>query len=317
MLPDLDDTLRQLLIHEMPISEGEVDIAFDQPTREWSARLGGKPTLNLFLYDIRENTRLRQAASPWERTVSNKDGLVGERRKAVRFDVHYMLTVWSGYTDNAHYLTARALMALLRVPCLSESVLKELFDDDAPAALLDQPAPITLQVAQNDVLEKPTDIWSVLSNDMRPAIPITATLAINPFMIVETPLVREMQRHTTQRGQRTYAAMGFNAEISGCLISTCYLINRQVRLLEHNEIVPVTSQGDFRIANLTAGEYTLVITADNLKAPVEWRLVVPSKSYDVMVDCDKEPPSVNQQEPPKAPPGPRPNKRSSSTKKGV
>jgi hypothetical protein len=62
MLSYLSSTLRRLLTREMPIIKGEVDIAFDQPTREWSATVN-KPTLNLFLYDVRENAKLRQT---WE-----------------------------------------------------------------------------------------------------------------------------------------------------------------------------------------------------------------------------------------------------------
>jgi hypothetical protein len=52
MLPHLSSTLHHLLTREMPITNGEIDIAFDQPTREWSARLS-KPTLNPLLYHLR------------------------------------------------------------------------------------------------------------------------------------------------------------------------------------------------------------------------------------------------------------------------
>ena len=38
---------------DVPIKKAEVEIAFDRPTRDWSSRLS-KPTLNLFLFDVRE-----------------------------------------------------------------------------------------------------------------------------------------------------------------------------------------------------------------------------------------------------------------------
>ena len=57
MINDLDEVLRQFLVRELPIKNSEVDIAFDQPAREWSARVS-RPTLNLFLYDLRENQKL-------------------------------------------------------------------------------------------------------------------------------------------------------------------------------------------------------------------------------------------------------------------
>ena len=64
MFADLDETMRQILIEELPVKNGEIDIHFDQPTREWSAKLS-KPTLNIFLYDVRENNQLRQHVWQW------------------------------------------------------------------------------------------------------------------------------------------------------------------------------------------------------------------------------------------------------------
>ena len=61
MIADLDETIRQLIVKELPIRNNEIDIAFDQPKREWSARLT-KPTINLFMYDLRENVQYRNMA---------------------------------------------------------------------------------------------------------------------------------------------------------------------------------------------------------------------------------------------------------------
>ena len=53
MFQDVDGTLRAVLMADVPIKKAEVEIAFDRPTRDWSSRLS-KPTLNLFLFDVRE-----------------------------------------------------------------------------------------------------------------------------------------------------------------------------------------------------------------------------------------------------------------------
>ena len=58
MIADLDETIKQIVVKEIPIKNGEIDVKFDQPTREWSAKLA-KPTINFFLYDVRENNVLR------------------------------------------------------------------------------------------------------------------------------------------------------------------------------------------------------------------------------------------------------------------
>lgn len=71
MIADLDRTIEQLLTAELPIKNGEIDVKFDQPKREWSARLS-RPTVNFFLYDVRENNILRQ--HQWEKVVVDKNG---------------------------------------------------------------------------------------------------------------------------------------------------------------------------------------------------------------------------------------------------
>ena len=43
MIADLDETIRQLLITEMPIENGEIDVTFDQPKREWSSTCPSLP----------------------------------------------------------------------------------------------------------------------------------------------------------------------------------------------------------------------------------------------------------------------------------
>src|SRR5215208_2519463 len=54
-LADLDEALRTLLRRELERHGFEgVEIAFDAPATDWSAKLTN-PTVNLFLYDLREN----------------------------------------------------------------------------------------------------------------------------------------------------------------------------------------------------------------------------------------------------------------------
>ena len=48
----------------MPTKKNEADLAFDQPNREWSARLN-RPTLNIFLHDMHENVKLRTRHLEW------------------------------------------------------------------------------------------------------------------------------------------------------------------------------------------------------------------------------------------------------------
>ena len=49
MFADLDESLRQLLVQRGNLDHGEVDIAFDMPTRDWASGIS-KPTVNLDLF---------------------------------------------------------------------------------------------------------------------------------------------------------------------------------------------------------------------------------------------------------------------------
>jgi hypothetical protein len=278
VIEDLDKALRELLIRELPIKNGEIDIAFDQPSREWSARIGGRPTLNLFLYDARENRKLRQTRPVWE-TVSNPDGTVTQRRRPVRMDLHYMITAWATEAEDEHRLLASTLMALFRQPHLPEDLL--------PESLRDQPVPIPLEVAQSDELQNPADVWNVLDNEIRAAIALTVTLALNPYQPITGPLVRTRELRFGQSGEppagrldegsaeETYWTVGGVVQSDGQP-----LMGARVLLVEQGREVPVEEDGRFAIGHLRAGEYTLAVSMDGSE-PQYRKIAVPAPDYDL------------------------------------
>ena len=75
MIQDVDESLR-VLVRRDALNGGDVDIAFDAPTRDWSARRN-TPTLDLYLYDIREDLVRREVM--WDE-VRDERGRVTVRR---------------------------------------------------------------------------------------------------------------------------------------------------------------------------------------------------------------------------------------------
>ncbi len=275
MISDLDEVLRKLLIRELPIKNGEVDIAFDQPKREWSSRIS-RPTLNLFLHDLRENNTLRQ---PEWQIKRNSDGTATKRRTPVRIDLHYVITAWAADPEDEHRLLARTLMALFRIPTLPEDLL--------PESLQDQPVSIPVRVAQRDELRSPADLWSAMDNELRPAIACTITLALNPYQAISGPLV---QTRDLRVGQTTEPAQGrLPAEASagdrfwmvgGTVRGAELLENVRVVLVERGQDVPVQEDARFVVGNLEAGQYTLEVSAKGHKSK-RHKITVPAKSYDI------------------------------------
>jgi hypothetical protein len=270
MIDDLDEALRDLLVRELPIRSNEVDITFDQPKRDWAARLS-RPTLNLYLYDLRENLKLRREAS--QREIERRPASVITLRPAIRMDLNYLVTAWATDPGDEHRLLARTLMALLR--------FQELPDEVLPEALQDQPNPIPLKVSQPDTLDKPSDLWSVLDNQQRPGIVVTTTVAFNPFSPVEQLLTRTAEVNFGQKNVPADNPHGY-ISISGSVRSKKPLKNVQIMLLERGTLADLQDSGEFGIRNLKPGDYTLRLMADGLK-PSDHKITVPSASYDIEV----------------------------------
>jgi hypothetical protein len=279
MIDELDEVLRKFLIREIPIKNSDVDIKFDLPKREWSARLN-RPTLNLFLYDIRENVKLRQAQPMWE-IERDKDQAI-QRRKPVRLDLHYMITAWASEPEDEHRLLSRTLMAFFRHAHLPEDLLSESFQG--------QPVPIPVMAAQQEELQNPADVWSALDNEMRPAIVCVLTLALNPYHPLTTSLVRTRELRIGpspvplwQQLERGTAPDLFWT-IGGTLHSAKPLDMAGVRLtlVEQGQAVTVQPDGRFTIGNLKAGDYTLEVAVDGGQ-PRRYKITVPSPDYDLEV----------------------------------
>ncbi|MCL6429564.1 MAG: DUF4255 domain-containing protein [Anaerolineae bacterium] len=277
MISDLDEVLRQLLIRELPVRNGEVNIDFQQPRREWSSRLS-RPTLNLFLYHLRENTTLRQPE--WE-IRRNGDGTVTRRRTPVRMDLHYMITAWAAEPEDEHRLLTRTLMALFRNAILPDDLLSE--------SLRDQPVPIPIRVADPEFLRNPADLWNVLDNELRPAISCVVTLALNPYQELVGPLVRTRElrfgqavglplRESLAEPAKAQALWAVGGRVQGA----GPFEGMSLTLVERGLRVPVQPDGRFTIGNLEAGAYTLELFVEGRK-PRQQRITVPSTSYDIEV----------------------------------
>jgi len=267
MIDELDQVLRQLLIRELPVKNGEVDIEFHQPRREWSAHLN-RPTLNLFLYHLCENMVLRQPE--WE-MQRNGDGTATRRRKPVRVDLHYMITAWAAEPEDEHRLLARTMMALCRTATLPEDLLPESFRN--------QPAPIPLRVADPETLRNPADLWNALDNELRPSVSCVVTLALNPYQLFTGPLVRTRELRFGQVAPLPQPGESLWA-VGGSVRGPGPFAGLRFVLLERGLNVPISTDGRFIVGNLEQGEYTLELQTAG-RQPRQYRITVPSLSYDI------------------------------------
>ncbi len=123
MIHNLDKTIRTLLIHELTLTEEQ--ISFDQPSTDWSSRIS-LPTLNLFLYDVRENNSLRR--HQWQ-NGSGPNGSIGLKRTPLFMDCFYLVSAWRAGDDvskafDEHELLSLCMIALARYPILNPEFLE-------------------------------------------------------------------------------------------------------------------------------------------------------------------------------------------------
>lgn len=275
MISEVDTILRELLLREMALRKGEVEIVFDQPRREWSTRLN-KPTINLYLFDVRENFELRGSEQP--QITNNPDGSVSIRRNPVRIDLLYLLTGWAREAQDEHRLLSEALMALMRYPLLPEELLPEI--------LKGQPTPIRLEVAHGNILEKITDLWTTLDNELHPGVRLMVTISIDPHRaeIVKTVSTTEMRylqepSPDVSGGQRAPSKSYFT--VKGRVLSQKYSTAvLSLILVEKGQKVELRPDGSFRIGRMERGEYHLDVLAND-RVLKHHKIQVPSPSYEI------------------------------------
>lgn len=271
MIDDLNEAIRQLLIRELPVKNGEVEIAFDQPKREWSSRLS-RPTINFFLYEMKENTKLRQQPG-WNHS-GRSNGTVTQTREPMRLDLFYMITAWAAEAEDEYRLLGRCLMALGRYNTVPPELL--------PESLQDQPVGIPIEVAQPTALQNATDIWSVLDNEIKPAIACNITLALTPYAPLTGPIVRSREVRFEQLEQFSDDSHPSHKywTIGGTIRTDKPIEEVSVKLVERDQPVHLQEEGRFAIGHLEAGTYTLEISVKGRK-PRRQKITVPAPDYDI------------------------------------
>lgn len=181
MIQDLDKTLEKLLYERGRLSRSDIDVSFEQPNSDWSARIS-RPTLNVWCFDIQENVKLRAMEPRMNRGMS----LARTTFRPIRLDVVYLVTAWARKVEDEHQLLWRALGAMAQTP--------ELTPEMCEGSLREQPFVVPLLVANMpERMPNMSDLWSVLNNQMRLGFTAIVTLSLDRAITFETPLVLEAE----------------------------------------------------------------------------------------------------------------------------
>ena len=181
MISHLDKTLEELLRREVPLPSASYDISFDIPTKDWASKLSkSKETINLYLYDIKENRELR--TNEWQ--VNRKsDGTVDQEKPPVRIDLSYLITAWSpadvtpatAPAIDEHHLLSRILEILFKHPSIPSYVFQ------GGLSTIDPPPEIPATVAQSDGFKDQGQgqFWNAVDQFWKPSIQYVVTIPLD------------------------------------------------------------------------------------------------------------------------------------------
>jgi len=196
MIHDVDESLRALIRRDALPGNG-VEVVLDAPTREWSARRNA-PTLDLYLYDIREDLRRRENGLI---DVHDDAGRVTARRRPPRyFKLSYLVTAWTQRPEDEHRLLSAVLACFLSHDYIPPDVLA--------GSLSGTTFPIGVTVALPPPEDRAlSDVWSALGGELKPSLDL---VVISPFeagpVDLAAGLVREGLR--LDMGMSGYAEEG-------------------------------------------------------------------------------------------------------------
>jgi hypothetical protein len=277
MLADLDETLRALLGRELQRHGFDgVEVVFDAPAKEWSATLNA-PTVNAFLYDLRESKDDRPVE--WEL----EQGRAGarERRPPLIVEASFALTAWARAVEDEHRLLSQVLAVLYAYPELPEEVLA--------GALRDASAqrPLRTKVGQPKG-EGKADFWSSIGGQYKASLDYVVALACQPGTTLQRgPEVRtQTVRVRDLDGPRAnvielHRAGGTVHDGGGEPLADAW-----VALPELGLWTASGRDGRFRFDRVGAGTHRCVARAAD-GGEAEGELVVPGAGVDIVLHAGK------------------------------
>jgi hypothetical protein len=184
VIADVDDALRTLIRRDA-LNGADVEVVFDAPTKEWSARRNA-PTVDVYLYDIREDLKWRAYGSV---DVRDDNGMITSRGGPPRyFKLSYLITAWTQRPEDEHRLLDAVLYCFLRFDRLPKDILG--------GALADVAAPLRVTIAIPPPEDRAlSDTWSALGGELKPSLDLVVTAPVDARGLADVaPLVLEVPR---------------------------------------------------------------------------------------------------------------------------
>lgn len=235
MIGPVHEALRAMLHRDAKLPSSEVDIRFATPTREWTASLS-RPTVNFYLYDLTENTRLRAHDMEARREGAGETRRLRPRRMDLKYLVNVFFRSQGGEPDDQEWLVLwRVLAALMRNA--------EWPAGDVPEGARALGTGILGAVSQPGDGARPLEIWSGLGNTARPGLHYVLTVPLDLNVEFLSPLVLEQQTRFRYGDELAGARRRYGWRLRGP--GDRPLAGAEVRLADGSEIARSDENGTF------------------------------------------------------------------------
>ena len=181
MIHEVDESLR-LLMRQEALQGGDIDILFETPTKDWASRRN-TPTIDVFLYDIREDIGRREEGIV---DIRDAEGRVVDRRRPPRYyKLSYLVTAWTQRPEDEHRLLSACMSAFLKHGELPKELLVGSLEEMGLSVMVN----IALPPPQDRSI---SDIWTALGGELKPSLELVVVAPLETsFPIFVGPLLTE------------------------------------------------------------------------------------------------------------------------------
>ncbi|MGB3256635.1 MAG: DUF4255 domain-containing protein [Ornithinimicrobium sp.] len=163
------DAALQAFVEREAIGTKDVDVVFDAPTKDWAERRNA-PTVDIYLYDIREDLRRRVRGLINE--YSTDDVVIARHIPARHFKLSYLITAWTQRPEDEHRLLSSLLACFLRFEAMPPDLLGGSLAD------LGMPVPMTIGLPPPEDRSF-ADVWSALGGELKPSLDLVVSAPVD------------------------------------------------------------------------------------------------------------------------------------------
>lgn len=246
------------------------DIIFDRPVDPFTP---SKTTVDLFLYDLREDLDLRSN----ETTTTRVGQQVITHPAALRLACSYLVTAWPvGGADLAlqeQRLLSEVLVVLSHYPTIPSAFLQ--------GSLIGQDPPLPMVALHPDALKNLAEFWSSLGSRLKASLTVTVTISVPVFSdITDYQVTTQTVQYAPGSSVPPEALIAVGGQVLGP--GSQAVAGALVDILDAGLSQTTDRKGKFAFDKVPAGTHTIRAVATGFK-PQTQSLTVPGLPNDSVI----------------------------------